>query len=99
MELALLHHLCPGNCLAHKYNCLYLCFPIFPQGILVVCALLLFLNGAGFPYMLRTLLGMFVSREFILFFIFSSLSLLLPVTKAGFALVWHLRSHILMFRR
>lgn len=52
VELTLPHHLVLGNCLAHKQNYLYLCFLIFPQGILLICALLLFLSGAVFPRML-----------------------------------------------
>ena len=102
VELTLPHHLVLGNCLAHKQNYLYLCFLIFPQGILLICALLLFLSGSVFPRMLCNLFNICwqvcLKRFFFFFPPCHCFSL-----QGSFALVWHPGIHIsgpiLIFRR
>lgn len=46
---------CTMSYLSGRWNYLYLYFPVFSQGILVICALLLFLNGVRFSHMLCNL--------------------------------------------
>lgn len=46
---------CLTRIVSGRWNYLRLHFPVSPQGILVICALLLFLSGVGFPCMLCSL--------------------------------------------
>lgn len=66
------HDVLPGI-VSGRWNYLHLHFPVFPQGILVICALLLFLSGVRFLVRFAVyfmLVGKIALREFILFLIF-----------------------------
>lgn len=82
-----------------RWNYLHLQFSVSSQGILVICALLLFLSGVGFPRMLCSLfyIGWQICLERInSFYFFSSLLLLLPIGQFCLSLApWdpHLRTN------